>query len=94
MGQGGALTLLTGVAGAGKTTLLGLLVDAWKSDTRYSPGGRGIGSRLEARRRPEGCGDRAGLCDDDDERSFPVRDESSRRRRLPWTEVPASIGEG
>ena len=42
MGQGGRLTLLTGVAGAGKTTLLQPLVDAWKADTRYATGGREV----------------------------------------------------
>ena len=42
MGQGGRLTLLTGVAGAGKTTLLQPLVDAWKADTRYVTGGREV----------------------------------------------------
>jgi len=42
MGQGGQLTLLTGVAGAGKTTLLQPLVDAWRADTRYAEGGREV----------------------------------------------------
>ena len=42
LGQGGALTLLTGVAGAGKTTLLQPLVDAWKADRRYGDGGREV----------------------------------------------------
>ena len=42
MGQGGALTLLTGIAGAGKTTLLRPLVAAWRSDTRFDPGGREV----------------------------------------------------
>ena len=42
MGQGGRLTLLTGVAGAGKTTLLQPLVDAWKMDTRFDKGGRDV----------------------------------------------------
>ncbi len=42
LGQGGALTLLTGVAGAGKTTLLQPLVAAWHSDTRFSPQGREV----------------------------------------------------
>jgi hypothetical protein len=42
LGQGGALTMLTGVAGAGKTTLLQPLVDAWKADQRYSSGGREV----------------------------------------------------
>ena len=42
MGQGGRLTLLTGVAGAGKTTLLQPLVDAWRGDTRFDRGGREV----------------------------------------------------
>ncbi|HET6237861.1 MAG TPA: MobF family relaxase, partial [Acetobacteraceae bacterium] len=36
LGEGGALTMLTGVAGAGKTTLLQPLVDAWHADKRFS----------------------------------------------------------
>lgn len=42
LGQGGALSLLTGVAGAGKTTLLKPLVEAWRADTRFDPRGREI----------------------------------------------------
>ena len=42
LGQGGALTLLTGVAGSGKTTLLQPLVAAWKVDTRFDAGGREV----------------------------------------------------
>ncbi|WP_424140223.1 MobF family relaxase [Roseomonas chloroacetimidivorans] len=42
MGQGGALTVLTGVAGAGKTTLMKPLVAAWRADTRFDPGGREV----------------------------------------------------
>ncbi|MEA2732496.1 MAG: hypothetical protein QOF70_6971 [Acetobacteraceae bacterium] len=42
LGQGGGLSLLTGVAGAGKTTLLQPLVAAWQSDTRFSPHGREV----------------------------------------------------
>lgn len=42
MGQGGAITLLTGVAGSGKTTLLRPLVQAWHADARFSVGGREI----------------------------------------------------
>ena len=42
LGQGGALTMLTGVAGAGKTTLLQPLVQAWQSDTRFSGRGREV----------------------------------------------------
>jgi hypothetical protein len=42
IGQGGALTLLTGVAGAGKTTLLSPLVNAWKADARLEAGGREV----------------------------------------------------
>jgi hypothetical protein len=40
--EGGALTMLTGVAGAGKTTLLEPLVDAWKADRRFSDHGREV----------------------------------------------------
>jgi hypothetical protein len=42
LGQGGGLSLLTGVAGAGKTTLLQPLVTAWQADTRFSPYGREV----------------------------------------------------
>jgi hypothetical protein len=42
LGQGGALSLLTGVAGAGKTTLLKPLVAAWQADTRCDLRGREI----------------------------------------------------
>jgi hypothetical protein len=42
MGEGGRLTLLTGVAGAGKTTLLQPLVEAWQSDRRFSRQGRDV----------------------------------------------------
>jgi hypothetical protein len=42
LGQGGAITLLTGVAGAGKTTLLQPLVSAWQADNRYDPTGRQV----------------------------------------------------
>ena len=42
MGQGGALTVLTGVAGAGKTTLMKPLVAAWKADARFDAGGREV----------------------------------------------------
>ena len=42
MGQGGALTVLTGVAGAGKTTLMKPLVAAWRADTRLGAGGREV----------------------------------------------------
>jgi hypothetical protein len=42
IGEGGALTLLTGVAGAGKTTLLQPVVDAWKADTRFDAKGREV----------------------------------------------------
>lgn len=42
LGQGGALTLLTGVAGAGKTTLLQPLVSAWEADTRFGSKGREV----------------------------------------------------
>jgi len=39
-GEGGAITVLTGVAGAGKTTLLQPVVAAWRADQRYRPAGR------------------------------------------------------
>ncbi|MEO8713915.1 MAG: MobF family relaxase, partial [Acetobacteraceae bacterium] len=42
LGEGGRLTLLTGVAGAGKTALLEPLVDAWLSDRRFHPAGRHV----------------------------------------------------
>ena len=42
LGQGGALSMLTGVAGAGKTTLLRPLVAAWQADTRFDAGGREV----------------------------------------------------
>jgi ATP-dependent exoDNAse (exonuclease V) alpha subunit len=42
LGEGGRLTLLTGVAGAGKTTLLQPLVDAWRSDRRFDADGRHV----------------------------------------------------
>ena len=42
IGQGGALSLLTGVAGAGKTTLLQPLVTAWRSDKRFKSRGREV----------------------------------------------------
>jgi hypothetical protein len=42
LGQGGGLTMLTGVAGAGKTTLLEALVTAWRADTRYNTHGREV----------------------------------------------------
>ncbi len=42
LGEGGALSMLTGVAGAGKTTLLQPVVDAWKADTRFDPKGREV----------------------------------------------------
>lgn len=42
LAEGGALTMLTGVAGAGKTTLLEPLVDAWKADRRFNPHGREV----------------------------------------------------
>ena len=42
LGQGGALTMLTGVAGAGKTTLLEPLVAAWEADQRFSDVGREV----------------------------------------------------
>jgi hypothetical protein len=42
LGQGGALTLLTGVAGSGKTTLLQPVVAAWQADKRFSQTGREV----------------------------------------------------
>ncbi|MCL2430828.1 MAG: relaxase domain-containing protein, partial [Alphaproteobacteria bacterium] len=41
-GEGGRLSLLTGVAGAGKTTMLEPLVDAWHADRRFDPAGRRV----------------------------------------------------
>jgi tRNA A37 threonylcarbamoyladenosine biosynthesis protein TsaE len=46
LGEGAALTLLTGVAGAGKTTLLQPAVRAWKADKRFDPKGRGSGANF------------------------------------------------
>ena len=42
LGQGGGLTVLTGVAGSGKTALLQPLVAAWRADTRFDAGGREV----------------------------------------------------
>lgn len=42
LAEGGALTMLTGVAGAGKTTLLEPLVAAWKTDRRFGASGREV----------------------------------------------------
>jgi hypothetical protein len=42
LGEGGGITLLTGVAGAGKTTLLQPVVDAWNADSRFSAKGREV----------------------------------------------------
>lgn len=42
LAEGGALTMLTGVAGAGKTTLLEPLVAAWKADRRFGANGREV----------------------------------------------------
>ena len=65
LGEGGALTLLTGVAGAGKTTLLQPLVAAWQADTRFSagrPGGDWRRDGLAPGRRPAGRRHSAHLC--------------------------------
>jgi hypothetical protein len=56
-GEGGALTLLTGVAGAGKTTLLQPLVVAWKADTRFGAGGREVIGAATAWRQAEALRD-------------------------------------
>jgi hypothetical protein len=56
-GEGGALTLLTGVAGAGKTTLLQPLVIAWKADTRFGAGGRDVIGAATAWRQAEALRD-------------------------------------
>jgi len=59
LGQGGRLTLLTGVAGSGKTTLLQPLVAAWQADTRYDPGGRevvGLATAWKQARELQGAG--------------------------------------
>jgi nucleoside-triphosphatase THEP1 len=42
LGEGGRLTLLTGVAGAGKTTLLQPLVEGWQNDRRFDERGRDV----------------------------------------------------
>lgn len=42
LGQGGALTALTGAAGVGKTAIMRPLVAAWKADTRFDAGGREV----------------------------------------------------
>ena len=59
LGQGGALTVLTGVAGSGKTTLLQPLVAAWRADTRYDQGGRevvGLATAWKQARELKGAG--------------------------------------
>ncbi|WP_424140113.1 MobF family relaxase [Roseomonas chloroacetimidivorans] len=65
MGQGGALTVLTGVAGAGKTTLMKPLVAAWKDhgvggrDRRGGQGPPGTrGHEADHQSRPLGAGGR------------------------------------
>ncbi|APT60333.1 conjugal transfer protein TraA (plasmid) [Roseomonas gilardii] len=57
LGQGGALSMLTGVAGAGKTTLLQPLVAAWKADTRFGAGGREVIGVATAWRQASALGD-------------------------------------
>ncbi|QDD96932.1 MobF family relaxase [Roseomonas mucosa] len=57
LGQGGALSMLTGVAGAGKTTLLQPLVAAWKADTRFGAGGREVIGTATAWRQASALGD-------------------------------------
>jgi len=66
LGEGGALTMLTGVAGAGKTTLLEPLVDGWKADRRFSPYGRQVIGAAMAWRQADALKD-AGI-----ERTFAV----------------------
>ena len=57
LGQGGALTLLTGVAGSGKTTLLQPLVAAWRADTRYDASGRELVGLATARKQADALRD-------------------------------------
>jgi hypothetical protein len=61
LAQGGALTMLTGVAGAGKTTLLEALVSAWHADTRFSGEGREVIGGALAWRQADALED-AGIC--------------------------------
>ncbi|WP_338929236.1 MobF family relaxase (plasmid) [Roseomonas mucosa] len=53
LGQGAALSMLTGVAGSGKTTLLQPLVAAWHADTRFGEGGREVIGAATAWRQAE-----------------------------------------
>ncbi|WP_232480897.1 MobF family relaxase [Roseomonas sp. KE2513] len=57
LGQGGALSMLTGVAGSGKTTLLQPLVAAWHADTRLEAGGREVIGAATAWRQAEALKD-------------------------------------
>ncbi|TPG55934.1 conjugal transfer protein TraA [Roseomonas nepalensis] len=57
LGQGGALSMLTGVAGSGKTTLLQPLVAAWHADTRFDAGGREVIGAATAWRQAEALKD-------------------------------------
>ncbi|BFL66265.1 MobF family relaxase [Roseomonas mucosa] len=57
LGQGAALSMLTGVAGAGKTTLLQPLVAAWHADTRFDTGGREVVGAATAWRQAEALKD-------------------------------------
>ncbi|MDU7520909.1 MAG: AAA family ATPase [Roseomonas mucosa] len=57
LGQGGALSMLTGVAGSGKTTLLQPLVTAWHADTRLEAGGREVIGAATAWRQAEALKD-------------------------------------
>ncbi|CAM4045876.1 Conjugal transfer protein traA (plasmid) [Roseomonas mucosa] len=57
LGQGGALSMLTGVAGAGKTTLLRPLVAAWQADTRFAAGGREVIGTATAWRQASALGE-------------------------------------
>ncbi len=67
LGEGGALTLLTGVAGSGKTTLLQPLVAAWQADTRYDAGGREVVGMATAWRQADALRD-AGI-----DRTLPLQ---------------------
>ncbi|MDT8350966.1 MobF family relaxase [Roseomonas mucosa] len=57
LGQGGSLSMLTGVAGSGKTTLLQPLVAAWHADTRFEAGGREVIGAATAWRQAEALKD-------------------------------------
>jgi hypothetical protein len=57
LGQGGALSMLTGVAGSGKTALLQPLTAAWHADTRFDARGREVIGTATAWRQAEALKD-------------------------------------